>query len=266
MLFKSLIFNVMKKAFFFAPFLHFCFLRAGWLVFLLIAFLPAYAQVGSPRNDWVVGVNAGVQMNKVLFQPNIRQTYLTAPTIGLTARYTSEKYFSMICAIQVELNYARLGWKEDIYSSQSVKLADTYERRIDYLQLPILANLGFGREQRGVKGFLLAGPQLGYALQEKELRSSTWTTRVLSGTTVPDRANNVFAQYDKPIEHRFDYGICAGLGMEVATKVGRFVLDARYYYGLADLFGNSKRDPFSRSPHNTISAKVSYLLDVKRKK
>ena len=180
----------MKKAFFFAPFLQFYSLRAGWLVLLLIALLPTYAQVGSPRNDWVVGVNAGVQMNKVLFQPNIRQTYLTAPTIGLTARYTSEKYFSMICAIQVELNYARLGWKEDIYSSQSVKLADTYERHIDYLQLPILANLGFGREQRGVKGFLLAGPQLGYALKEKELRSSTWTTRVLSGTTVPDRANN----------------------------------------------------------------------------
>lgn len=33
-------------------------------------------------------------------------------TGGLTARYISEKYFAMICGVQVELNYAQRGWDE----------------------------------------------------------------------------------------------------------------------------------------------------------
>ncbi len=31
---------------------------------------------------------------------------------GLTARYISEKYFSMICGVQLELNYSQHGWDE----------------------------------------------------------------------------------------------------------------------------------------------------------
>ena len=234
------------------------------LCFLLFGSLAASAQVGSPRNDWAIGVNAGATINRVLFSPHIRQNPLVAPTAGITARYTSEKYFSLLCALQVELNFAQLGWDENIYSATSEKLPDTYRRTINYLQMPFLAHLGLGREHRGFKGFLIAGPQLGYALSDREVRSATWTLRTVEGQEVPNRANNVFAQYEKSIEHRFDYGITAGLGVEWSTRLGHFIFDARYYYGLSDLFGNAKKDPFGRSPHNTIAAKLTYLIDLKK--
>lgn len=235
------------------------------LIFSLFLSLPITAQIGEPRSDWAIGVNGGVTLNKVLFTPNIRQQMYTAPTFGITARYTSEKYFSLLCAIHMELNYTRLGWKEDIYGADNAKLDDTYTRQIDYLQLPILASLGLGKEKDGLRGYLLAGPQLGYALTDKEVRSSIWTTRIVEEVEVPNRANNVYAQYGKALDKRFDYGIMLGLGSELSTKVGHFLFDVRYYYGLSDIFNNAKKDPFSRSAHNTISCKLSYLIDFKKR-
>ena len=35
-------------------------------------------------------------------------------TGGIALRYTCEKYFSTICAVQMEVNYAQLGWKQEI--------------------------------------------------------------------------------------------------------------------------------------------------------
>ena len=81
-----------------------------------------------------------------------------------------------------------------------------------------------------------------------------------------DRANGVVAQYGKSIENRLDYGIVAGLGGEFTTKVGHFIVDARYYYGLSDLFHNAKKDPFSKSANNTLMLKFTYLMDFPRHK
>ena len=73
-------------------------------------------------------------------------------------------------------------------------------------------------------------------------------------------------QYDNDIDNRFDYGIAAGLGMELSTKVGHFLLEGRYYYGLGDIYDNSKRGYFSRSAHGAIMVKLNYLFDIVRTK
>lgn len=185
------------------------------------------------------------------------------PSMGLTFRYTCEKYFKIVCALQVELNYTQAGWKEEISSSNDEPLPDTYERRQDYLQLPLLAKLGYGREVKGCMLYLLAGPQVGWCIGEKTKKSAVWT---LDGEGNPDRPNNLYAQYDMPIEHKFDYGITAGLGVELHTKIGHFMIDGRYYYALSDLYGNSKRDVFARSANGTILAKFTYLFNVKSDK
>ena len=77
---------------------------------------------------------------------------------------------------------------------------------------------------------------------------------------IPDRVNNRYEQYSMAIERRFDYGITGGLGVELATKAGHFLVEGRYYFGLRDIFGNSKRDTFARSANGTISAKITYIL------
>lgn len=230
---------------------------------LLVISNTSFAQIGERRNDLAIGANAGVGFNTISFDPTIKQSQQIGTTFGVTLRYTSEKYFKSICALQVELNYARLGWKENIRSSADVPLPDTYRRNQDYIQLPMLARMGWGKETRGLQFYVLAGPQVGYCFRETTEKSSTWT---LNSAGNPDRPNNLFAQYSMPIKHKFDYGITGGLGLELSSKVGHFMVEGRYYYGLSDIYGNSKKDVFSRSANGTIVAKATYLFSFKKDK
>lgn len=243
-------------------FLHIhTFIRRTIALFIMTAMglCCAQAQVGLQLHDFCIGVNGGYSFNKVAFTPKINQKYMAAPTMGLTLRYTSERYYGMYCAFQSEINYHRTGWKENIYSSTNEPLPDTYHRDLSYIQVPILANLGFGRYDKGIKGYLVAGPQLSYLLSDKEVRSETWTS--IQGA-YPDRMNNIFSQYGLKVENKFEYGITAGLGAELTTRAGHFLVEGRYYMGLSNLFGNAKTDPFARSSNGSIVAKVTYLFDV----
>lgn len=225
------------------------------LLLLLTACSAARAQVGSPRADLAIGGSAGMVMNRVSFTPVIKQAWKNGPTLGMTARYTCEKYFNMLCAFQAELNYSQAGWREVIDTS-----ADTYERTVHYLQLPLLAHLGFGRERGGAKGYLVLGPQLGYSVGDTQKRGGEWSEQTLAL-----RRNGVTQQYDLPVQQRFEYGITGGIGLDLSTRSGHhFLVEGRYFYGLSDIFSNSKKDPFGRSANGTIIAKVSYLFDILR--
>lgn len=235
------------------------------LIFLFIAILttlPAAAQVGEQHNDLSLGVNAALSLNQVGFTPRINQLFYLGPTAGVTLRYTSERYLGMYCAFQAEVNFAQLGWREDIYSYTNEKLPDTYQRNLSYIQVPVMANLGFGKLRRGFKGYLVAGPQVSYLIGEKEKRSETWTMINTVDGKIPDRTNNVTKQYGKKVENAFEYGITAGLGAEYSSRIGHFCLEGRYYMGLSNLFANSKKDPFPKSNNGTIVVKVTYLFDL----
>lgn len=215
--------------------------------------LAAQAQVGEARRDLAVGVSGGYVLNKVSFNPTIKQDFHPGTTFGLTVRYTCEKYFAALCALQAEVNYTGLGWKEKIETS-----TDTYERQINYVQVPLLANLGFGRERGGAKGFLVLGPQIGFCMGEKEKRGGEWSEETLN-----KRPNLVVEQYGRKVQRTFEYGLTGGLGLDVSTRSGHhFLLEGRYYYALSDIFKNSKKDPFGRSANGAIIAKASYLFDI----
>ena len=85
-----------------------------------------------------------------------------------------------------------------------------------------------------------------------------------AATGLPDRPNGLCAQYDLGVQRRIDYGITAGAGLELSTKIGHFILEGRYYYGLGDFYNNAKKDVFGRSNNNTIAVKFTYLFDVRK--
>lgn len=221
----------------------------------LICTSSAYGQVGELRNDWFVGVNGGLNMSNVGFTPTIPQTSLLTPSLGLTFRYTCEKYFSALCSFQAELNFGQLGWKENILDSNDRKTGDEYKRTISYIQLPVIARLAWGKEQKGLQFFINLGPQVGFAITEKETANFSFPV------SSSDRVNGVTEEYGKKLENSFDYGIIGGAGVELGTGIGRFGLEGRYYYGLGNLFKNSKRDYFSKSNNSAIEIKLSYLTD-----
>lgn len=220
---------------------------------LIVAGVHARAQVGEYRSDFAVGVGAGWMLTRMDFDPSIKQNYKQSPTIGISARYICEKYFSSICGVLVELNYASQGWQERIEDGSG----NTYKRNLHYAQLPILMQLGWGRERRGLKFVFEAGPQIGYCLGESEARGGgTWDTSA--------RPNSVVYQYSHDIDNTFDYGITGGLGIELSTAIGHFLLEGRYYYGLGDTYDNSKQGFFSRSANSAITIKFNYLFDLAR--
>lgn len=231
--------------------------------------LRMLAQVGEHRNDFAVGFNAGYVMSKVGFMPEVPQDYHTGLTGGFTVRYTSEKYFKSICSIVGEVNIVQVGWKENILtlSDQPVinrvtGLAEEYQRDMTYLQVPVFARMGWGRERRGVQFFAQAGPQLGVFLNE-----STKANYPLSSPNLSERTSKIVKQDSMAVERKFDYGIAAGLGLELSlNRVGHFIVEGRYYYGLGDIYGNSKRDYFGRSNFGNIVIKMTYLFDISRTK
>ena len=237
--------------------------------FLLFFTLTTGAQVGDHRDELAIGVNGGYVLSSVGFSPEVPQDQHIGLTGGFTLRYTSEKYFSSICAIVAEFNYAQLGWKERILTpgdepvvNPLTGVAETYRRDMTYLQVPILARMGWGRKRRGLQFFDQAGPQVGYFLNEKTSASFDITKPNLT-----DRTSKIVAQDSMSVEHRLDYGIAGGLGLELSVpKLGHFLVEGRYYYGLGDIFGNSKRDYFGRSNLSNIVIKMTWLFDIHRSK
>ena len=244
------------------------------LLFCLFIFLPflAQAQIGDHRSELAVGANAGYMLSSVGFTPRVPQTLHPGLTGGLTVRYTSEKYFSSICAIVGEVNFAQVGWKENILTPQDepvinavTGLAETYQRDMTYLQIPVFARLGWGRERSGCQFYFQAGPQMGVFLGEKTKMSFDWDSRTPVYQDGTGRTSSVVAQDTMAVEHKFDYGIAAALGLEFShPKAGHFLLEGRYYYGLGDIYGNSKRDYFARSNLMNIVIKLTYLFDLKK--
>ena len=70
------------------------------IILAVCAATTASAQVGKYRNDLAVGFNAGMVMNHVNFKPSVPQGMHTGMEMGISMRYTCEKFFSAVCALQ----------------------------------------------------------------------------------------------------------------------------------------------------------------------
>lgn len=250
-------------------------------LFLLVAgATAAHAQIGEHRSDFAIGANGGYLMSQVGFTPEVPQRMHGGITGGFSMRYVCEKYFKSICSIYAEVNFAQAGWKEKILDMDnnavllpSSQEAMAYERTINYVQVPVFAHLAWGREVKGLNFFVNLGPQFGFCLGEstktnfdpKNMPSTGITDE--NGKVTNERVSNIIAQDTMAVEHKFDYGIAVGLGLEYSVpKVGHFLLEGRYYYGLGNIYGSSKRDYFGKSNFSQIVVKLSYLFDIARTK
>jgi hypothetical protein len=222
-------------------------------LFMALATFTTQAQIGDYRNDMCLGVSVGASMNKMGFDPIITQKFHTAPTVGLTFRYTSEKFLSAYCALQVELNYTRLGWTEDVLDSNSNPLPDTFKSNLDYLQLPFLARLAWGKEDKGTQFFFLVGPQIGYCIADKY-------------TVSPQATVQLDAHQHPKLDNPFDWGAAAGLGCYYkVNKVGIFQIEARFNFSLGGVFDVGQLEYFKMANPMGLAVNLGYLWDFKVK-
>lgn len=203
-----------------------------------------FAQYTYIEPEICIGTNQGVALWTTV---GFKQTNVVGSSVaqnfdvryngGFTFRYICQKYFGLIA----ELNYAQRGW-----SSTSEITGERYNHRLDYLEIPFLAHIYFGKEK--FRFFINLGPKVRFLVNDE--------------ATAPFSVNPGVEQ-DKPIENIFDYSVCGGLGVEFRTpKAGNFILEARYDYGLGNIFHNSKADYFSASNNQAITVSVTYLFNV----
>lgn len=138
-----------------------------------------------------------------------------------------------------------MGWKQEILTGTDEKVVNSngateeYSRTMNYLQIPVFAHLAWGKEKTGWNFFVQAGPQIGLFLGESTVKNYETPNLSTDGT---GRSNTIIAQESMPVEHKFDYGIAADLVQSgVIIDWGIFSLEGRYYYGLGNIYGNTKK-------------------------
>lgn len=179
-----------------------------------------------------IGTSHGATASMLYFSPNVKQNILLGYNGGVTVRYVSEKGK----ALQAELNFSQRGWTEK---------GGLYTRRLNYMEIPLLMNLFWGKK---VRFFGNLGPKASFLIHEQTLVDK-----------VPE-ANR--KDQHREIDKRFDYGVTLGLGLEFAMKRQCFQLEARANYSLSSLFEREIYYNFSNNMNLTLN--LGWMIRVNK--
>lgn len=194
-----------------------------------------------------VGAHAGISLSQQSFNPTIEQKMHQGITMGVSAMWAEERHVGLLA----ELNFTQRGWTEDFTDTPQFSYCHT----LSYIELPIMTHIFFGG--RKVKGFFNLGPQLCYMIGDNV--NANFVTNDISSLPDFPVINRTTQHLSMDITNRFDYGICGGAGMELYIKRKHCItLEARYYYGLGNIFPSSKKDYFNASRGNAITVTLGY--------
>lgn len=195
-----------------------------------------------------LGAHAGANFSRVTFTPSVRQTFLSGANAGINFRYIEEKHFGFI----IEANFEQRGWKEDFDDDPY-----SYSRTANFIQIPFLAHIYFGKR---AKFFINAGPSVSFMVGESTKANFDYHNTA----SLPGFNNRNTMQLTMPVHQKVDYGISGGLGGEYSfNNKNSIYLDARFYYGLADLLKSGRTEPVRGSNSMTISVSLGYWFRVK---
>lgn len=216
------------------------------ILLLLTTWTTMVAQPRLRRPEIYLGAHAGVMASSMLFDPTVKGIDLMQSPLsvngGLMFRYAAHK----VCALQVEVNYMQRGWREILPATETASDVD-YRRQLDYIQVPLLMHLYFGKK---IRGFINLGPQIGYCFRDTEY-----------GTKNP-----LYKYQYLPVQHPFDWGLAGGLGVYYRTqKIGLFQLEARFNYSLGSAFSTKVTDHFKMANPINLSINFAYLWEIKIK-
>ena len=225
---------------------------AKYLLGAFLASLAGFSAVAQTHYSLrvSVGVKGGVDFSRVFFNPSVKQGMLTGGVAGVTFRYIEENHFGLIA----ELNWEQRGWKENFEGAPY-----HYSRTVNYLQIPLLAHIYFGRRGRL---FFNAGPEVGFVLgSSTKANFDPENTAGLPGYPSDIKRTD---EMKLPVKQKVDFGISAGLGGEffVAPRHSLY-LEARFYYGLGNILRSGRQEPFSASNSMSVMATVGWWFRIK---
>jgi hypothetical protein len=206
------------------------------------------------RSSTHIGFNAGVNFNRVLFSPFVRQDLLTANSFGFVFRHVSEPHIGL----QVEVNYSGRGWIENRDS------IGTYQRSLQVLDIPVMAVFIAG--SKTLRFAFTIGPYLSRRLQEKETMSikDSENFRLYSLQKPGYIMHNPYYKpyYFKEIENKWEFGFTGGIGIEIYTKFGTPGIRASYSHGLTNIYPlNADKFYYEASRSQVIHAGITYFIN-----
>lgn len=196
------------------------------------------------------GVHGGIDLSQMFFNPSIKQGWPVNPMFGAAIRYIEENHFGLIG----EVNWVRRGWKENFEG-----LPFRYQHNIDYIEIPVFAHIYFGRRARF---FINAGPQIAFKIGDSvSANFDPYNTGSIPDFPNTNRRNEAMTE---PVTQKVDYGITAGLGCEYNINIRNSIsLEARYYFGLGNIFASGRRDTFRASNTMYIAICAGYWFRFK---
>lgn len=217
---------------------------------MLMAVLSVVPGIGQTHYEaqMSLGVHGGVNLSQVMFSPSIRQKFLPGANAGINFRYTEEKHFGFI----IEANFEQRGWAENFDEAPF-----SYSRTINYVQIPFMSHIYFGRRH---KFFINLGPSVSFKTGDS-VKSNFDYSNVGS---VPDFPVHTSQQYGYPTKGAVDFGISGGLGGELGiTRRHSIYLEARYYFGIANVLPAGRTDHFKSSNPMALSISLGYWFRMK---
>lgn len=228
---------------------------AGATVFLAAMVLPDAAMAQREYSpNLAIGAKAGATLSRMSFSPEVHQKFTQGMTMGVAARYTEEKYFGLIA----EINFTQRGWDEDFAHDEAPQFS--YTRTLNYVSIPLMTHIYFGSQK--VRGFFNLGPEVSFMLSNKITANFDYENY----KSIPDfpQGYRTNEQLNMPVDRTFDYGIAGGAGIEfIVKRKHSFLLEGRYYFGLGNIFKDSKRDFFAASRNQSIEVTLKYMIRVK---
>ncbi len=218
-------------------------------VVLLLALLAAFGIEAAAETHYKphisVGARAGASLASMSFSPSVKQGMNAGSCGYVTFRYTEEKLFGLVA----EFGWTTRGWKENFEEHPF-----SYSRSLTYLTLPVMTHIYFGSKR--FKTFVNLGPSVSYCIGSKISADFDYTN---PGAVEGFPRNRQTEQLSADVHNKFDYGIAAGLGFEFFVNPrNSIVAEARYYYGLGNIFPSSKADTFGASRNMNIEITLGY--------
>lgn len=213
----------------------------------ILCVMPCIAQTHYEA-QMSLGIHGGLNLSQVMFSPSIRQKFLPGVNAGINFRYTEEKHFGFI----VEANFEQRGWAENFDGEPF-----SYSRTIDYVQIPFMSHIYFGRRH---KFFINLGPSVSFKIGDS-IKSNFDYGNVGSISDFPVHTSQ---QYGYPTKGAVDFGISGGLGGEIGlTRRHSIYLEARYYFGIANVLPAGRTDHFKSSNPMALSITLGYWFRIK---
>lgn len=225
------------------------------LLLAIISINPVVAQKKDAfKSEFYLGVGGGAMSTSLDFMPTIQQAFMMGVKGGISTKVITEKHSGLVA----EVNYAKRGWTEEF----DPELDFSYSRTLDYLEIPVLTHIYFGKKLRFIVN---AGPQISILLNDKQTMSQALADDIAEKQAADPEAPIGVQYSSSDALKKFDYGLTGGAGLELKMGRGNLNLEGRYYFGLGDLFESrrSQNAYFSRSAHRLIEAKLTYYIQIR---